>query len=289
VLNALKAALGDEVVSLEDAREHMTTLGTARMLFNALGGAGVLIGLIRMLSNLEDPTEIGPSMAIALLTAMYAVMSAELFLAPLINRLAAKVGEEHKGDELLSSRRRGVTPLSMVFGLLGFAAIIPAISMDPMKFMDGRSLVMVWGFMVFWSLANHSPAHIREAIAAGLGEQPLRKGEALTHAAVLSTMRISVIGAGIIGMLIGLVKMLQNLEDPTKIGPALAVALLTPLYGVLTAELCIGNLCRRLGDAAGNGEGLVSTVEHRFTQQLLVVFAGLLVFFVMLLSMASFV
>jgi chemotaxis protein MotA len=45
---------------------------------------------------------------------------------------------------------------------------------------------------------------------------------------------------GMIGTLIGLVQMLANMEDPASIGPAMAVALLTTLYGALVANLvCI--------------------------------------------------
>ena len=41
---------------------------------------------------------------------------------------------------------------------------------------------------------------------------------------------------GMIGTLIGLVIMLQNLSDPSAIGPAMAIALLTTFYGVLIAN-----------------------------------------------------
>jgi chemotaxis protein MotA len=42
---------------------------------------------------------------------------------------------------------------------------------------------------------------------------------------------------GMIGTLIGLVQMLQNMNDPKAIGPAMAVALLTTFYGSLLANL----------------------------------------------------
>jgi chemotaxis protein MotA len=42
---------------------------------------------------------------------------------------------------------------------------------------------------------------------------------------------------GMIGTLIGLVQMLGNMSDPSSIGPAMAVALLTTLYGALVANL----------------------------------------------------
>jgi chemotaxis protein MotA len=42
---------------------------------------------------------------------------------------------------------------------------------------------------------------------------------------------------GMFGTLVGLVQMLSSMSDPTTIGKAMAVALLTTLYGVLIANL----------------------------------------------------
>jgi chemotaxis protein MotA len=51
---------------------------------------------------------------------------------------------------------------------------------------------------------------------------------------------------GMIGTLIGLVQMLANLSDPALIGPSMAVAILTTLYGAIQANLvclpCAGKL-----------------------------------------------
>ncbi|MFW1676582.1 flagellar motor protein PomA [Pontibacter sp. JAM-7] len=45
---------------------------------------------------------------------------------------------------------------------------------------------------------------------------------------------------GMIGTLVGLVQMLSNMSDPKSIGPAMAVALLTTLYGAMMANMiCI--------------------------------------------------
>lgn len=45
---------------------------------------------------------------------------------------------------------------------------------------------------------------------------------------------------GMIGTLIGLIQMLQNLSDPAALGPGMAVAMLTTLYGAVLANvLCI--------------------------------------------------
>lgn len=42
---------------------------------------------------------------------------------------------------------------------------------------------------------------------------------------------------GMIGTLVGLVQMLANMDDPKSIGPAMAIALLTTLYGSLLANV----------------------------------------------------
>jgi len=45
---------------------------------------------------------------------------------------------------------------------------------------------------------------------------------------------------GMIGTLIGLIQMLQNLNDPSALGPGMAVAMITTLYGAVLANvLCV--------------------------------------------------
>lgn len=51
---------------------------------------------------------------------------------------------------------------------------------------------------------------------------------------------------GMVGTLIGLVAMLQNMEDPKTIGPSMAVALLTTLYGALIANGVTTPLAKKL-------------------------------------------
>lgn len=52
---------------------------------------------------------------------------------------------------------------------------------------------------------------------------------------------------GMIGTLIGLVQMLANMSDPNSIGPAMAVALITTLYGAIVANLVAIPLAGKLG------------------------------------------
>ncbi len=51
---------------------------------------------------------------------------------------------------------------------------------------------------------------------------------------------------GMIGTLVGLVAMLANLSDPASVGPAMAVALLTTMYGALTGTLFAGLIENKL-------------------------------------------
>ena len=60
---------------------------------------------------------------------------------------------------------------------------------------------------------------------------------------------------GMIVTLIGLVVMLQNMYDPSKIGPGMAVALLTTLYGSLISNMVAGPIADKL--AIRNAEELV--------------------------------
>lgn len=65
-------------------------------------------------------------------------------------------------------------------------------------------------------------------------------------AAVLESMAAFAPAMGMIGTLIGLVAMLQTMSDPSSIGPAMAVALLTTFYGALIANLFAAPLAGKL-------------------------------------------
>lgn len=56
---------------------------------------------------------------------------------------------------------------------------------------------------------------------------------------------------GMIGTLIGLVAMLANMDDPKAIGPAMAVALLTTLYGAMVANMFAQPVADKLNLRAG--------------------------------------
>lgn len=61
---------------------------------------------------------------------------------------------------------------------------------------------------------------------------------------------------GLIGTLVGLVQMLGNLNDPSSIGPAMAVALLTTFYGAILANMVFSPLASKL-DRNSDDESLI--------------------------------
>lgn len=60
----------------------------------AWGMIGTLIGLILMLNQLDNPEQLGPSMAVALITTLYGVVLANLVFLPMASKLENKTEEE---------------------------------------------------------------------------------------------------------------------------------------------------------------------------------------------------
>lgn len=53
----------------------------------AFGMIGTLIGLVIMLKNMDDPSQIGPGMAVAILTTLYGALIAQIFCVPIVAKL----------------------------------------------------------------------------------------------------------------------------------------------------------------------------------------------------------
>lgn len=60
----------------------------------SFGLLGTVIGLIRMLTQLNDPSSIGPSMALALVTTFYGAFLAYVVATPIANKLKRKSADE---------------------------------------------------------------------------------------------------------------------------------------------------------------------------------------------------
>ncbi len=84
--------------SLERERDlSLERLAEGQRVFKSLGDAapafgmiGTLVGLVQLLANMDDPSTIGPAMAIALLTTMYGAILANLVCLPIADKLESK-------------------------------------------------------------------------------------------------------------------------------------------------------------------------------------------------------
>jgi chemotaxis protein MotA len=73
---------------------------------------------------------------------------------------------------------------------------------------------------------------------------------------------------GMVGTLIGLVQMLQTMDDPATIGPAMAVALLTTFYGAVIANILCSPMAGKLRNRSAS-EVLVKTLIIEGMQSIL--------------------
>ncbi len=77
--------LAEEEMSIQ---KGMMDTGTA--LAPAFGMIGTLVGLIQMLSQLNDPSTLGPAMAVALITTFYGAVLAYVFFMPMGEKLSRR-------------------------------------------------------------------------------------------------------------------------------------------------------------------------------------------------------
>ncbi len=74
----------------------------------AMGMIGTLVGLVMMLSAMDDPKSIGPSMAVALLTTLYGAMIATMFALPIADKLELRSTEERISKALVIDALLGI-------------------------------------------------------------------------------------------------------------------------------------------------------------------------------------
>jgi chemotaxis protein MotA len=90
---------------------------------------------------------------------------------------------------------------------------------------------------------GHDPDVVKTLLAKDKNQTIERHARGAT---LFSAMADVAPAMGMIGTLIGLVAMLANMDDPKAIGPAMAVALLTTLYGAVIANCIAGPIADKL-------------------------------------------
>ncbi len=88
-------------LSIAREREGNSVFKSIGDIAPAMGMIGTLIGLVQMMSNMDDPASIGPAMAIALLTTLYGAVLANALALPIADKLELRSIEESRNKELI--------------------------------------------------------------------------------------------------------------------------------------------------------------------------------------------
>ncbi|MCT4654617.1 MAG: MotA/TolQ/ExbB proton channel family protein [Cohaesibacter sp.] len=83
---------------LNEGKRFYKQLGDAAPAF---GMIGTLVGLVQMLAAMDDPSAIGPAMAIALLTTLYGALVSNVICIPIVDKLDAKLDGEDLNQTLI--------------------------------------------------------------------------------------------------------------------------------------------------------------------------------------------
>ena len=153
---------------------------------------GMLIGLVGILQNVSDPQALGSAYAIMLLVVLYGFMMAGA-CGLLSTAITEPLAAPSIGQRVLSS---GLWLVVCVLAMSGVAGLSTFLDLASLLIFAALSLAILGTSSSKWpkALAQFLPA------------------------------------AGFVGVLIGIIGMLQNMSDPKSIGPAMAISLLTLLY-----------------------------------------------------------
>ena len=97
---------------------------------------------------------------------------------------------------------------------------------------------------------GHEPNVVKNALVTEMNETVARHN---IGQAIFKSIGDAGPAMGMIGTLVGLVQMLSNMSDPKSIGPAMAVALLTTLYGAMLANMFALPVSGRRGPSGSRG------------------------------------
>ncbi len=117
----------------KDIRLTLQRHSTGQNVFKGMGDAapafgmiGTLIGLVQMLSAMDDPSSIGPAMAVAILTTLYGAVLSNFIFLPIADKLSLRSEQEKLNKSIIVEAaigiNRGVSPMVLEESLKIFLA-----------------------------------------------------------------------------------------------------------------------------------------------------------------------
>lgn len=114
LIDGVDASVVRDTLEAEIDLEHEeATVGTK--VFESAGGysptigiLGAVLGLIHVMENLDDPSKLGPGIAVAFVATVYGVALANIFLLPMANKLKRKLALERDRKTLMAEGLLGI-------------------------------------------------------------------------------------------------------------------------------------------------------------------------------------
>lgn len=98
----IKDILTTEIAFMEDRHAMGQSILSSIALFApAFGMIGTLIGLVQMLTSMDDPSQIGAGMAVAILTTLYGALISNLLVLPVVGKLKVRTANELLQKEII--------------------------------------------------------------------------------------------------------------------------------------------------------------------------------------------
>ncbi|MCP4728121.1 MAG: hypothetical protein GY863_23985 [bacterium] len=186
-----------------------------------------------MLANLDDPDALIPGLCVAVLSLVYG-----FFAKFIVDAFAVDPAEP-----AAQSSKTPVTGGMWILGII-ILVFINAFTMNwggsITLFFDLPSflIVFVGGFGALF--ISTCPETLALGLRAGLGKLYNSKDDAVKAVRICCGMYNRFMTFGFIGAVIGLYYMFLNLNDPDRLGPGMAMALISLFYALILGSISIG-------------------------------------------------
>ncbi|HUU26305.1 MAG TPA: MotA/TolQ/ExbB proton channel family protein [archaeon] len=198
---------------------------------------GTLIGLVLMLATMQDPSTIGPRIAVSLITLFYGMFLKLLSMLAQWKLSLCAVTEESCAVKPHSPPRSFIIGF-ILFMLISGLAIQQAGSL--LIFANIPSLLIVLGGSVFGALLFTRGSDIVDALKTAFSSAEKSVAEAQKALKVYTQFNDIVVSMMLLGAVAGSLSMFFTLNDPSTIGPKMALCLLSLSYGILLSVLIRG-------------------------------------------------
>lgn len=219
-----------------------------------LGAMGLIVATMLMSGDLMMFVNI-PSVVIVLGGSMFAVM-AKFGLSQFLG--AAKVAGKSFSSKLSD-------PAELIDEIVELADVARKGGLLALEGKEVGNEFLQKGIQLL--VDGHDPEVVKTLLSK---DRTLAEERHATASTIFSSLAAMAPAMGMIGTLIGLVAMLANMDDPKSIGPAMAVALLTTLYGAVLANA----FCEPVADKLKLRAGEEAMIKNLILDALLAIQGG---------------